>query len=202
MSPPRQLTSPLILTLRLDKTTHKLLTDLRYKHFPKHRNFLEAHVTLFHAIPLHRYDELDYKLNEICNNTNQWDVYFGEPEKMGNRGVYLVMREKPSFQTSNLHKHLLSELKRNIKRDEDKLTNQDLQTMKKPHVTILNKAENENQVNDCLDDLNQFFDNLKNSSSDNQRGQHRGKAVGFEVFEYLGGPWKSVKEYSFKGDTA
>lgn len=42
---------PLVLTLKLDQTTFDLFNELRQQHFPPERNFLPAHVTLFHALP-------------------------------------------------------------------------------------------------------------------------------------------------------
>ena len=43
--------APLILTAKLPPDLHRRFTDLRTRHFPPERNYLEAHVTLFHAIP-------------------------------------------------------------------------------------------------------------------------------------------------------
>ena len=43
--------TPLILTARMPSELHRRFTDLRTEHFPPERNYLEAHVTLFHAIP-------------------------------------------------------------------------------------------------------------------------------------------------------
>lgn len=43
--------APLILTAQLPQDLHRALTALRRAHFPPERNFLEAHVTLFHALP-------------------------------------------------------------------------------------------------------------------------------------------------------
>ena len=43
--------APLILTAELPPDLHRRFTDLRTEHFPPERNYLEAHVTLFHAIP-------------------------------------------------------------------------------------------------------------------------------------------------------
>lgn len=42
---------PLIVTAELDPATQAWLDDLRARHFPPHRNFLRAHLTLFHALP-------------------------------------------------------------------------------------------------------------------------------------------------------
>mgnify|MGYP004351873915 CR=1 FL=1 len=43
--------SPLILTAQLPADLHRWATALRTEHFPPERNYLEAHVTLFHALP-------------------------------------------------------------------------------------------------------------------------------------------------------
>ncbi|WWD16010.1 hypothetical protein CI109_100435 [Kwoniella shandongensis] len=199
MSPAINPQSPLILTLRLDSASHQLLTSLRSKYFPPHRNFLTAHVTLFHAIPSHRYPELDSYLNNLVEKHREkggWDVFLGEPEPMGNRGVYLRLRERPSNTTENLRSQLLHDLKKGIKEEKDKLTNQDLQTMKRPHVTVLNKARDEEEVEKCLKEVKEVFEKM------GEKGQHVGRATGFELWEYLGGPWKHVKAYSFGGPAA
>ena len=43
--------APLILTAQLPRDLHARFTALRTAHFPPERNYLEAHVTLFHALP-------------------------------------------------------------------------------------------------------------------------------------------------------
>ncbi|WP_246034469.1 2'-5' RNA ligase family protein [Qipengyuania marisflavi] len=43
--------APLILTAELPPGLHRRFTALRSEHFPPERNHLEAHVTLFHALP-------------------------------------------------------------------------------------------------------------------------------------------------------
>lgn len=43
--------APLILTAELPPELHAHYTALRRAHFPPERNYLEAHVTLFHALP-------------------------------------------------------------------------------------------------------------------------------------------------------
>lgn len=42
---------PLILTLELDTASALFFNELRRKHFPPERNFLGAHLTLFHHLP-------------------------------------------------------------------------------------------------------------------------------------------------------
>lgn len=51
MTAPAELNAPLILTAMLPNDLHGWATELRNRHFPPERNHLQAHVTLFHAIP-------------------------------------------------------------------------------------------------------------------------------------------------------
>ncbi|WP_208644854.1 2'-5' RNA ligase family protein [Mucilaginibacter kameinonensis] len=41
----------LILTLRLDEESQAFFDEMRKRHFPQERNFLKAHLTLFHQLP-------------------------------------------------------------------------------------------------------------------------------------------------------
>lgn len=43
--------APLIVTAILPHEVHRWASELRRRHFPPERNHLEAHVTLFHALP-------------------------------------------------------------------------------------------------------------------------------------------------------
>jgi hypothetical protein len=172
--------NPLILTLTLDKSTHAFLTQLRSKYFPPSRNFLSAHVTLFHAIPPHRVGELDRELDSICSSTEGWDVFVGEPRKMGAKGVLVNVRERPSGTVEQIHHDLLTFLKRGVKEDKDKLTDQDARSLGKPHVTVLNKAKDEDQVAKCLEEVQEVFEQLKQPGQ--KSGQQKGRAVGFELY--------------------
>ena len=46
-----QPTIPLILTISLDRNSEDYFTRLRTAHYPKHRNYIAAHLTLFHRLP-------------------------------------------------------------------------------------------------------------------------------------------------------
>src|SRR5215218_8608132 len=44
-------TAPLILTLQLDERSFAFFDEQRRRYFPPKRNFIPAHLTLFHALP-------------------------------------------------------------------------------------------------------------------------------------------------------
>lgn len=179
---------PLVLTLILDAHTQHALNALRTKYFPPSRNHLGAHVTLFHAIPPHRLEQLQGHLNELCSHDTDadstsassakaeqqasqapgapaagqlrgaapkggFDVRFVKPQKMGNRGVMLNMQQKPSGSVQRIHRELLKRLKAGVEGEKDRLTNQDLMKLVHPHVTVLNKVDEREKIEQCLKEL-------------------------------------------------
>lgn len=51
--------APVILTAMMGAADRRHFDDLRTAHFPPERNFLRAHITLFHQLPPSSLDELD-----------------------------------------------------------------------------------------------------------------------------------------------
>ena len=58
---------PLIVTLLLEETAQQRFDRLREQHFPPERNFLAAHVTLFHALPGEQLDAVLADLAEAAD---------------------------------------------------------------------------------------------------------------------------------------
>jgi hypothetical protein len=171
--------NPLVLTLTLDKSTQNFLTTLRSKYFPSHRNFLQAHVTLFHAIPPQRFPEVDEELARLCASTNPWEVFVNDPRKMGNRGVMVSVRDRRQS-IEWIHRRILNFLKDGVKEPKDELTEQDKRHWgKTAHVTILNKAEKEEEVQLCLDEVTELFEGMK--GPDDKFGQKVGSAIGLQM---------------------
>ena len=56
---------PLILTLRMDDLSQQGFNRLREEHFPKGRNFIPAHLTLFHKLPGDREGEISETLQAL-----------------------------------------------------------------------------------------------------------------------------------------
>lgn len=98
---------------------------------------------------------------------------------MGKKGVMVTVRDRPARSTEEVHHRLLKFLQDGVKADQDKLTEQDSKHLGRPHVTILNKAEKEEEVEDCLQDLLKMFDGMKGEKE--QFGQQEGTAIGLEL---------------------
>jgi hypothetical protein len=57
---------PLILTLKMDERSQERFDRLRERHFPPERNYLNAHLTLFHKLPGAQEAEITAELREVC----------------------------------------------------------------------------------------------------------------------------------------
>ena len=145
--PTESASQPLILTLRLDQESEKLLTGLRTKYFPKRINFLSSHITLFHALPMERegsrerYETLFSSI--AAKEPHPFTLGIKDPFLLGGKhsttkGVALRVA---SHKLRSLHEGLKRELL-----DEKGLgvglTEQDRQGLR-PHVTVTNKVPEE-----------------------------------------------------------
>ena len=57
---------PLILTLQMDEHSSSVFEHLRQQHFPPDRNFIPAHLTLFHKLPAHAEDSVSKVLEDLA----------------------------------------------------------------------------------------------------------------------------------------
>ena len=57
---------PFILTLQLDAESFARFNALRQQYFPPSRNYLEAHLTLFHALPAQNETQIRADLDAVA----------------------------------------------------------------------------------------------------------------------------------------
>ena len=163
---------PFILTLSLDETLANTLNQLREAHFPKERNFLAAHVTLFHALPSEREADLRRDLGEICTETPTFEVRSPELKHWG-KGVFAVLEAPP-----------LLTLRKELARGwQGFLTPQDRQGYR-PHVTLQNKVPK--------DEARALFETLSPTWH-----PLTGQALGLTLWRYAGGPWAFAAAFEF-----
>ena len=165
--------SPLILTLTLDPALFHRLDEMRAKYFPSDRNFLAAHVTLFHHLPGETLETVVSHLQSVCEKTQKFNVDLPTVRFLG-RGVALDLH---SPQLLVLRASLVSVWI-------DWLTRQDQQKYQ-PHVTVQNKV-------DAAVAANLF--NLMSSSWVPLKGQ----AVGLSLWFYRNGPWEPAESFRFE----
>lgn len=169
--------APLILTLRLDAASSVLLNGLRERHFPPERNWLAAHVTLFHALPGAHEDAVRDALARVCRQFVPFPVHFPALRSLG-RGVAVDI-DAPEL--LRLRARLGDEWAQ-------WLTPQDRQRYR-PHVTIQNKVTSE-QARALLDELSASWQPVTAAGE------------GLLLWRYLGGPWEAVGEFPFESLTA
>ena len=165
--------SPLILTLKLDSQTFHQFDSLRQQHFPPERNFLPAHVTLFHALPGDQKLSIQQTLREICAQTPDFALQFSRLRFLG-QGVAIDI---DSLELRQLQQHL-------AKIWYPWLSRQDQQGYR-PHITIQNKVTSAA--------ARQLFDQMTN-----QWQPVEGAGQGLLLWYYQGGPWELAEDFSFR----
>jgi len=165
---------PLILTLRMDDLSQQNFDSLREDHFPKGRNFIPAHLTLFHKLPGDREREIAETLNDLCRQQDPFSLMATGLISTG-RGVGYRL-ESPRLQSVR-------------KRLADAwwpwLGAQDRQGFR-PHVTVQNKVP--------PDEARTLHRRLEETFAPFEVG-----AEGLLLWRYLGGPWEAVGSYGFGG---
>jgi 2'-5' RNA ligase len=165
--------APLILTLKLDAESFAFFDALRRKHFPAERNFLSAHVTLFHNLPGSWREQIETDLNDLCRHYKTFPLRFPRWRFLG-RGSAI---EIESAELNSLRDELKNKWN-------EWLTAQDRQKFK-PHITVQNKVS--------PDAARSLFDELSADWS-----VRNGAGVGIELWLYLNGPWKLAGEFAFE----
>jgi len=162
-----------ILTLALDAAAFATLDGLRRTHFPPERNFIPAHITLFHALPGAEEPAIRRELLAACAETEPFALALTAPRFTG-RGVALLV-EAPE---------LLALRRRLAAAWAPWLGAQDRQGYR-PHVTVQNKVAAD--VGRALyTDLSATWRPLA------ARGE------GLLLWRYLGGPWEPLGQFPFQ----
>lgn len=168
--------APLIVTAALGAADQRRFDALRSAHFPPERNYLSAHLTLFHHLPPARADELLTLLNHLAQAPPPPAKVTG-PYSLG-RGVAFRI-ESPDLLAHRAH---IAEC---FWAD---LTPQD-RAVPRLHITVQNKVDPA-IARALLAELEEGFRPAPLSIS------------GFAVYHYRGGPWESLARIAFRGNAA
>lgn len=166
---------PLIITAALDDGAFDWFDGLRQAHFPRHRNFIPAHLTLFHALPGAQEDFVLETLKSACRRQTPIRLDVRGPWSSG-RGVAYRLA---SADLDRLRGQLAEAFS-------PWLTRQD-QALFRPHITIQNKVEpaDAKQLLEYLKLVFEPFDIL---------------AEGLLVWRYLDGPWEAIDRIPFDSE--
>lgn len=163
-----------MVTLVVDERARTAWNSRRRRWFPPERLLVDAHLTLFHALPGERAATVLADCAEIARATAPFELTVTGPRSLG-RGVALDVR---SPELARLHADLRA-------RWESCLTRQDAQPFK-PHVTLQNKVSAEVAA-----------ETLTAVRAD--PGPVVAKAAGVRMWWYRGGPWEPVATELFAG---
>jgi hypothetical protein len=163
---------PLILTATLDPASLAFFDARRRALFPPERNHLAAHLTLFHALPHHRLDEIARLLGDIAAEHAPIPFEATEVVSLGRGAAYRI--RSPALMA------LRSALAAGFAAD---LTPQD-RAKRELHVTVQNK------VAPAL--ARQTVERLRAEFA-----PFGGEALGLELHEYAGGPWRPLASFAF-----
>lgn len=165
-------TEPLILTLKMDADSQEHFDRLREAHFPPERNYLRAHLTLFHALPGEQAPNIASDLQEVCRSREPLILETAGLRFLG-KGVAYDLRS-PEFEA--LRKELSDRWAR-------WLSQQDSHRIK-PHVTIQNKVSPE-RARALYDELQAYFVPFQVTGE------------GLSLWRYMGGPWEPAGSFAF-----
>lgn len=165
-------TTPLILTLRLDEESQTFFNALRRQHFPPERNYLDAHLTLFHHLPGAHLAALTQELTARSSALPPLSLQVTGLQFLG-RGVAYALESSP---VSELHRSLQQQWL-------SYLTPQD-QQRRRPHITIQNKVEPA-VARALYEELSATFQPFA------------AVGTGLHLWAYRNGPWESVQMFPF-----
>lgn len=164
---------PIIITLAIDASAQAAFDTLRQAHFPPERNWLAAHVTLFHKVPGEHRETVERHCSEVAKGRSSFEIDALGPMLLGH-GVAIALGSAELAAVRGLL----------AKRFARWLTPQDRQPFR-PHVTIQNKVEPET-ARALFDDFSSNFEPF------------RLNALGLRLWHYEGGPWSPLSTVFFQ----
>ena len=168
---------PLIVTACLPPDLARWATELRRKHFPPERNFLDAHVTLFHALPPQCEEEAKALLRQLAGEFAPVEARIARVISLGRGTAFGI--DSPGM---GRLRHAIAG------RFHGMLTRQD-QHEPRLHVTVQNKVSPA-----AAADLKA---RLATGFAPRDFAFH-----GLALHRYIGGPWQGVAEFVFRGRTS
>ncbi|WP_425070362.1 2'-5' RNA ligase family protein [Sagittula sp. S175] len=167
---------PLILTCGFDAPGFSRFQSARQRHFPKDRNHIPAHLTLFHALPGFLSDEIAAHLSAGAADTAPISYSVTGLMPLGSGTAYAI--DAPNLKT--LHKGLQAQWS-------DHLTRQDAQGLR-PHVTIQNKVDKETAL-------------ATRAELEDGFAPWQGTITHLLLWHYDDGPWDFAQGFALSGTT-
>ncbi|KAI8630619.1 hypothetical protein F5Y19DRAFT_474415 [Xylariaceae sp. FL1651] len=165
-----------VLTLQTDPAHQARMSELRARYFPPHLLKVNAHITLFHALPGSLFSVVVSDLASLSSSIPPFHIRAAKPFRMA-RGVGVSVS---GLETAE---RVFRELQT---RWWDSLSQQDRRKFR-GHYTLMNKADDEDTVGGCLRELRREI------------GGCEGMAIGLSLWRYEGGWWQHERDFGFLG---
>ena len=168
------MTAPLIVTAELGAADQAWFDRLRQRHFPPERNQLNAHLTMFHAVPELLEAELRHRLAAIAADAPPPRATATGLMNLGGGVAYRIASDALDLIRADLSDALRGSL-----------TQQDSHGWR-PHITIQNKVRSAIARATMIELERDFVP--------------RPMAIaGLAYHFYEGGPWRLGRQYAFRG---
>jgi 2'-5' RNA ligase len=167
-----------VLTLLTDAKHHRILTETRKKYFPPRLNKLDAHITLFHALPGSLLEEsIKPTLREVSSKTRQFHLLAAKPFRL-NKGIAIGLPKSSGGDEARQVHQQLKAAWRHV------LSQQDAGGFA-AHYTIMNKVDDESEVQEAFEQV-----------QDEWKACH-GTVLGLSLFKYDRGRWVHDEDFKF-----
>ena len=170
---------PIIISAWLEDDLQTHFSELRAKYFPTTRNYLQGHITLFHALPSEYLEVIMKTVNSVCSDSQEFEV-FCDPYTLTSNSLVMIPLKAPKL--VSVRKNLLGALKK-----EFTMSRQDINPNFKPHATVVNKV--------TVEEAKRIFEEVKSLPKD--ANVSHGRAKGLDVWFYRGGPWEHLHRIPF-----
>ncbi len=168
------MTAPIIITAEMGKADQAWTNDLRRTYFPVERNFIDAHITLFHHLPPGHLPEIKSRLAALAADYSAPVAHVQDVMFLG-RGVAFRV-ECPGLIAMRAE---LADAFQGLLIPQD-------QAPPKLHITIQNKVES--SIAKAL------YAELSNAFRPRMLS-----IAGFGAYYYRGGPWEKIASWTFRG---
>lgn len=168
------LPAPIIVTAKMGAADQRWADRLRRKYFPPERNFLDAHITLFHHLPPAYLPEIASRLSAMASQSPPPTAWLSGVTMLGRGVAYRV--ESPQLAAI---REELADAFRGLLIPQD-------QGRPHLHITVQNKVEPAAAKTLHADLTVNFI-------------PRRIDISGLSAHYYRGGPWEAIDAWSFRG---
>jgi len=167
-----------ILTLTTDPELHRVMNRLRKQYFPPELNKLEAHLTLFHALPRSQLDGKVFPaLEALVQKTSPFKLGATTPFKL-KKGIAIGLpKDLGGNAARDIHHTLLRQW-------DDFLSRQDRGGFQ-AHFTVMNKVDEPENVEKAFNEIQSGWK------------PSYGTAKGLTLWKYHAGVWEFTRSLDF-----